>query len=310
MNKIHPLAELSGPLRAIPPLPALLAFQRAAAQLSFRRAARDLALSPSAISHQIRGLEERFGVRLFARGGRAVKLTPDGERYFEAVSGALAMLEDASRDLLREARGSQGELRISSMPFFTSTVLIPALPAFKRDHPAITLYIEATHQYADFDRSGVDVAIRYGRERTAGLKLEPLVDVGSLPVCTPQLRRVLRDPADLAKATLIHVSAQPRAWPAWFADVGVGDMVPAAHIWFDSVPAALEAAEQGLGVALGMNPLIRGRKGFGRLLVPPFDLPAPHMQTLYVVTRTEQAKDKRIAAFKRWLMAAVKQASG
>ena len=93
MNKIHQLAETSGPLRAIPPLPALLAFQRAAAQLSFRRAARDLALSPSAISHQIRGLEERFGVRLFARGGRAVKLTQDGARYFEAVSGALALLD-------------------------------------------------------------------------------------------------------------------------------------------------------------------------------------------------------------------------
>ncbi len=310
MNNAHPSQGAFGPLRAIPPLPALLAFQRAAAQLSFRRAARDLALSPSAISHQIRGLEERFGVRLFARGGRAVKLTPDGERYFQAVSGALALLEDASRDLLREARGEAGELRISSMPFFTSTVLIPALPAFKRDHPTVTLHIEATHQYADFDRSGVDVAIRYGRERTAGLKLEPLIDVGSLPVCAPQLRRALRHPDDLAKVTLIHVSAQPRAWPAWFADVGASDVIPAAHIWFDSVPAALEAAEQGLGVALAMNPLIRGRKGFGRTLVAPFDLPVPHMQTLYVVTRTEQAKDKRIVGFKRWLAAAVKQASG
>ncbi len=309
MSQIHLSSEPFGPLRAIPPLPALLAFQRAAAQLSFRRAARDLALSPSAVSHQIRGLEERFGVRLFARGGRAVKLTPDGERYFEAVSGALAMLEDASRDLLREARGGQGELRISSMPFFTSAVLIPALPSFKRDHPGMTLHIEATHQYADFDRSGVDVAIRYGRERTAGLKLEPLVDVGSLPVCAPQLRRSLRAPPDLAKATLIHVSAQPRAWPAWFSDIGAADVTPAAHLWFDSVPAALEAAEQGLGVALAMNPLIRGRRGFGRTLIAPFDLPAPHMQTLYVVTRTEQAKDRRIVACKRWLTAAVKQAS-
>lgn len=310
MSQIHPTPDASGPLRAIPPLPALLAFQRAAARLSFRRAARDLALSPSAISHQIRGLEERFGVRLFARGGRAVKLTLDGERYFQAVSGALAMLEDASRDLLREARGGAGELRVSSMPFFTSAVLIPALPAFKRDHPSLTLHIEATHQYADFDSSGVDIAIRYGRERTAGLKLEPLIDVGSLPVCAPQLRRALRTPADLAKTTLIHVSVQPRMWPAWFSDVGVAQVEPVAHIWFDSVPAALEAAEQGLGVALAMNPLIRGRSGFGKSLVAPFDLPAPHTQTLYVVTRTEQAKDKRIAAFKRWLTAAVKQASG
>ena len=176
-------------------------------------------------------------------------------------------------------------------------VLIPALPAFKRDHPGMTLHIEATHQYADFDRSGVDVAIRYGRERTAGLKLEPLVDVGSLPVCAPQLRRSLRAPPDLAKATLIHVSAQPRAWPAWFADIGAADITPAAHLWFDSVPAALEAAEQGLGVALAMNPLIRGRKGFGRTLVAPFDLSVPKGMRWYLVYRGFHAEQRDFAAF-------------
>src|SRR4051812_39497879 len=154
MKNIHLDRRAAGPGRTIPPLAALLAFQRAGAQLSFRRAARELALSPSAVSHQIRGLEERFGVRLFARGGRAVRLTADGERYLQSVSAALAALDDASRDLLRQARRGHDELRISSLPFFTNAVLVPALAAFKRDYSGITLRIEATHQYADFRAIG------------------------------------------------------------------------------------------------------------------------------------------------------------
>src|SRR6476661_7017991 len=104
MSEIHPLAMPDLPSRAIPPLTALLAFERAASQLSFRRAARDLSLSPSAISHQIRGLEEQFGTKLFVRGARSVRLTADGERYFVKVSAALAALQDAGRDMLRHRR--------------------------------------------------------------------------------------------------------------------------------------------------------------------------------------------------------------
>src|ERR1700704_6455122 len=104
MSNIHPSGRPDMPLRAIPPLTALLAFERAASQLSFRRAARDLALSPSAISHQIRGLEAQFGVKLFVRGARWVRLTADGERYFAKISVALAALQDASRDMLRHRR--------------------------------------------------------------------------------------------------------------------------------------------------------------------------------------------------------------
>jgi DNA-binding transcriptional LysR family regulator len=199
--------------RAIPPLPALLAFERAAWQLSFRRAARDLSLSPSANSHQIRGLEEQFRTKLFVRGARSVRLTADGERYFAKVSAALAALQDASRDMLRHRRDAHAELWISSLPFFTSAVLIPALPEFKRRNPAL--------------------------------------------------------------------------------------------LWLDSVPAMLEAAEQGLGVTLGMSPLIMARPGFGKKLVTPFAFEAAHSETIYLVSRTEQARDRRIAAVRRWIVEAV-----
>src|ERR1700726_1709277 len=116
MNEIHPLQSSDPPLRAIPPLTALLAFERAATQLSFRRAARDLSLSPSAISHQIRGLEQQFGVKLFVRGARSVRLTADGERYLAKVSVALAALQDAGRGMLQERRDGGGDIWVSALP--------------------------------------------------------------------------------------------------------------------------------------------------------------------------------------------------
>jgi LysR family transcriptional regulator, glycine cleavage system transcriptional activator len=308
MNNIHPSSpEL--PLRAIPPLTALLAFERAATQLSFRRAARDLALSPSAISHQIRGLEAQFGVKLFVRGARSVRLTADGERYLAKVSVALAALQEAGRDMLRHRRDSGGELWISALPFFTSTVLIPALPDFKRRNPGLVLRIEATHQYADFNSSRVDVAIRYGREHSAGLKFEPLIEVKGLPVCAPALiKGGLRKPEDLSSQVLIHLTSQPRAWPVWLKEAGIPQMTPRGHLWLDSVPAMLEAAEHGLGLTLAMAPLIKARPGFGKKLVAPFDLETSPSETIYLVSRTEQARDRRIGALRRWIVDAVDRA--
>jgi LysR family glycine cleavage system transcriptional activator len=309
MNEIHPFQASDPPLRAIPPLTALLAFERAASQLSFRRAARDLSLSPSAISHQIRGLEQQFGVKLFVRGVRSVRLTADGERYLAKVSVALAALQDASRDLLRHRRDANAELWISSLPFFTSAVLIPALPDFKRRNPTTTLRIEATHQYADFNASRVDVAIRYGREHSTGLKFEPLIEVKGLPVCAPALVKAgLHNPEDLSRQVLIHITTQPRAWPAWLKEAGLSHLEPRGHIWLDSAPAMLEAAEHGLGVTLAMAPLIKARPGFGKKLVAPFAFEAAHGETIYLVSRTEQGRDRRIAAVRRWIAEAVGRA--
>ncbi len=300
----------NAPMRAIPPLSALLAFERAASQLSFRRAARDLSLSASAISHQIRGLEAQFGVKLFIRGARMVRLTPDGERYFDKVSAALAALESASKDIMKRSRDHDDELWISALPFFTSTVLLPALPDFNRRNPGLTLRIESTHQYADFNRSNVDVAIRYGREQSSGLKFEPLVEVRGLAVCAPTLVKAgLKTPQDLSQQVLIHLTSQPRAWQVWLREMGIPETEPRGHIWLDSVPAILEAAERGLGVALAMTPLIEARDGFGKTLIAPFDFRTRHSEVMYLVSRREQARDRRIATLRRWILDAVSRFS-
>jgi LysR family glycine cleavage system transcriptional activator len=239
-----------------------------------------------------------------------VRLTAEGERYLAKVSVALASLQEAGREMLRQRRDG-GELWISSLPFFTSTVLLPALPDFKRRNPGLVLRIEATHQYADFNASRVDVAIRYGREHSTGLKFEPLIAVSGLAVCAPALVKAgLRAPQDLSRQVLIHLTTQPRGWPAWLKEAGHPDLVPRGHLWLDSVPAMLEAAEHGLGVTLAMAPLIKARPGFGKKLVTPFAFEAAHRETIYLVSRTEQARDRRIAAVRRWIAEAVARAKG
>ena len=306
MSKIEQSKSGPSPSRIVPSLSALLAFERVAAHLSFRRAARDLSLSPSAISHQIKGLEERFGIRLFARSGRSVVLTSEGERYLKTVQSALQQLEQGSRELHDRIKDRERVLRISAMPFFTRTVLIPHLAKFQTNHPKIDIRIDATHEYANFDERGIDAAIRYGRDKSQGLRLDSLLSVSGQPVCSPKLAAALREPEDLSKTTLINLVDQPRAWPAWLSEIVKQSVVPKSELWFDNVPAALEAAEHGLGVALAMYPLVKGWPAYGRRLVAPFDMQSRRTQTLYLVTRPQDAHDRRIRNFRRWLLGAVK----
>ena len=296
------------PRRSTPSLSALQAFEMAAAHLSFQRAAKLLGLTPSAVSHRIRGLEERFGVRLFARTGRAIRLTEAGEHYLAIVSASLDALEHGSRDL--QSLGASGpDMRISALPFFTSTVIIPALHEFRKRFPATSLQVAATNDYADFNHGGVDAAIRYGREQSSGLRFEPLLEVSSIAVCSPQLARRLKKPADLAEHPLIHLTVQPNAWPVWLGETGLQRAASQGDLWFDNVLSALEAARAGFGIALAMHPLIASHSEYGRSLVAPFELPRGRGNKFYLVYRSEHARTRRIVILKRWLADAVKAAA-
>src|SRR5207244_10886650 len=135
------------------------------------------------------------------------------------------------------------------------------------------------------------------------------VEVKGLPVCTPAIAKAgLRRPEDLSGQVLIHLTTQPRAWPVWLKETGLSQLQPRGHLWLDSVPAMLEAAEQGLGVTLAIAPLLKARPGFGKKLVAPFDVDSSPTETIYLVSRTEQARDRRIAALRRWIVDAVDRA--
>lgn len=287
----------------------LRAFHLAATHLSFQRAAEELGLSPSAVSHQIRGLEARFGVRLFSRSARAVSLTSAGEDYLKTVGAALNQLSLGGQALYNQAGNTSQVLHVSALPYFTSAVILPSLEKLETYHRGLSLRLESTHQYADFDLPGVDVAIRFGREKTSRLRFEPLLTVQSMPVSSAKLAGKVADAADIAKSTLIHVSAQPEAWTNWLSANGLHGAERGGELWVDSVPAALEAAEHGLGFALAMHPLINSREGYGETLIAPF-APTGKGGCFYLVTRAEQVRDKRIAAFEKWLGAAIIDACG
>ena len=130
-----------------------------------------------------------------------------------------------------------------------------------------------------------------------------------MPVCAPALiKGGLRHPEDLSREILIHLTSQPRAWPNWLEQAGIAHMIPRGQLWLDSVPAMLEAAEHGHGVTLAMAPLIKARPGFGKKLVAPFDVATGPTETIYLVSRTEQARDRQIGALRRWITDAVNSA--
>jgi len=285
----------------LPPIAFLRAFSRAAETLSFKDAAADLNLSPSAVSRQIQALEAHLGVALFRRLNPGLEITDAGRRYLETVNRVLAELRRAQHGV---AVTRSGPLRVSALESFTESWLIPHLAAFERAHPGIELQIEATLRYADFERDPVDVAIRFGVGPWDDLHSEPIVDLTYFPVCSPALVAgddPLREPADLSGHTLIHVSQTPDAWAEWLRQAGVAGLGPRRAVTYDHLAIALSAAESGHGVALGAEFLCAPRLAAGRLCAP-FRVRARSASTYHLVCRPEGLDDPRIVAFRDWLV--------
>ena len=284
----------------LPPIAFLRAFSRAAQTLSFKEAAAELNLSPSAVSRQIQSLEAHLGVALFRRLNPGLEITSEGRRYLESVNRVLGDLRRAQESLLLPG---SGPLRVSALESFTEIWLIPHLADFERVHPGIQLQVEATLRYADFERDPVDVAIRFGTGPWGDLHSEPIVDLTYFPVCSPALREAspLRAPADLQRQTIIHVSQTPNAWSDWLREAGLDGLEPVRAVTYDHLSIALSAAEAGHGVALCSHFLCEQRLAAGRLC-EPFDVRARSEQTYHLVCRPEGLEDPRIVALRDWLV--------
>ena len=282
-----------------PPIAFLRAFSRAAETLSFKEAAADLHLSPSAVSRQIHSLEAHLGVALFRRLNPGLEITDAGRRYLETVNRVLGELRRAQAGL---AVRPSGPLRVSALESFTETWLIPHLADFERAHPGIELQIEATLRYADFERDPVDVAIRFGIGPWEDLHSEPIVDLTYFPVCNPAL--ALHEPGDLRTQTIIHVSQTPDAWSEWLREAGVPGLQPRRAVTYDHLAIALSAAEAGHGVALSSEFLCAQRLAAKRLRAP-FRVRARSAATYHLVCRPEGLEDPRILALRDWLVEAL-----
>jgi len=282
----------------LPPLEPLRAFVEAGRHESFLDAARALGRTPSAISHRIRALEAWAGTALFTRAARQVTLTKAGRALLRDAEAAFTRLAKAGQRLRRE----DSELKVSALPLILQTFLIPRLPRFTAKHPGIALRIDATNRIADFRRDAVDVAIRNATSPPTGLAVRKLLDVAGVPLCTPALAARLASPADLKSMTLIHISARPGGWTRWFKSVGLEDIKAAGDLAFDAIPASLEAAARGQGVALGLDPISRdAATSLG--LVAPFGVLRSPESAYYLVYRKGDASRPAIKAFTEWLLA-------
>ncbi|HYB10630.1 MAG TPA: transcriptional regulator GcvA [Alphaproteobacteria bacterium] len=293
--------------RRLPSLNALRAFEAAARLLSFTKAAEELNITPSAISHQIRGLEDYLGVRMFRRGSRALVLTDEGQNYLPVLRDAFDAIHAATARLA--ARQAEGPLNVSLLTSFAARWLIPRLPKFQALYPAIEVRLSTTVRIVDFRREDVDCAIRYGKGQWTGLTADLLLTEELFPVCSPKLltgQKPLKTPRDLAGHVRIQTLLRPDDWRMWFNAVGISDIDPDAGPQFESSDLALRAAAESLGVAIASSTLVTEDLKKGTLVVP-FDVKLSSAGAYYFVAPEDRRDQPKIIAFRDWLLAEVKR---
>lgn len=291
--------------RHIPPLNPLRAFEVAARHLSFTRAAEELFVTPSAVSHQIKTLEESLGIALFTRDAKALSLTAAGKAYLPGVQQAFKQLAHATHQL--QTHGMPA-LKINIPPTFAVKWLIPRMDRFMKAHPEIDLKVSTSNHTVDFSREDFDLSVRYGRGHYPGLHSELCLPVEVFPVCSPALMRgehPLLVPADLKHHTLLHddstyTDVSNPNWAMWLEHAGVTGIDATRGPSFWPSHLVINAAADGLGVALAKKNWVVQDLADG-LLVRPFDISLPVEFSYFIVYPEERVKDRRIAAFVDWV---------
>ena len=245
-------------------LSAVRAFEAAARNGSFRAAAVELSLSPSAISHAIVNLEQSLGTALFERDRRSIRLSPDGEQLMRHVGNAF---EELRRGIDAVTNRGPQLLRVHSAPSFAAQWLSPRLPGFLASHPGINVRLAASTDYASFTTDEFDVDIVYGPPRMDA-RVIPLGEEVVTPICAPALAGVLREPADLLRLPLIQSDRKLVRWPDWFVENGIRAPSQQNSMRFDRSFLAIASAADGLGVALESTRLAERELASGRLVAP------------------------------------------
>lgn len=281
-----------------PPLHALPGFVAAARSGNLSRAAEALNVTVSALSHQIRGLEDRLGQRLFVRNARGVELTPDGRRLFDRVAPHFDALEQA----LRPYRARRDDvLTLTLMPSFAASWLVPRLPDFLARHPQLEINLQSTSEVADFERATeLDAGLRFGPGRWSGVDAVHLFDDRVTPTASPDLLARLGRPTLETLAGFPLLGAPGGRWSEWFAHFG--GTPPARFVaTFDDSDTLHRAAAEGLGIALGRMTLARPLVDSGRL-VRLFDESLPSEFGHYLVYPPRSRCHAGLAAFRAWLL--------
>jgi LysR family glycine cleavage system transcriptional activator len=289
----------------LPPFKGILAFDAVARLGSVSKASEELNLTVSAVSHQLANLESFVGRRLLERSPRGMTLTIYGERFQRDIAGALSMLAAAAQGA---RSGETAEvLRIHSVPSFASLWLMPRLPTFREQHPNIRIHLKASHGDADFSRGEADIDIRYGAIQGRDLHVESVFAEEILPMISPRLKSGLniRSPEDLIKQDLIQSELTLVQWSHWFSAHAV-PVSPSGYVLsFDRTSMVLDAAIQGLGIALDSNRTAEGALRRGDL-VPVFeDGKGMPVHAHHMVYPRAHAQWERVERFAQWLRAEV-----
>lgn len=297
-------------MRSMPGTRALRTLVAAGRHLNFTRAADELGLTPAAVSHQIKEIEEQLGVVLFTRTSRSIRLTEAGAALCDAAADAIDGLNRAVSRARKLSRGTS-LLKVTLDAQFASKWLMRRVDGFRKLHPEIELRFDISYEVRDFDLDDVDVGIRFGTGKYPGLHAERLFDNVIIPVCSPRLLRSgppLEKPRDLFNHTLVHIewSQQGVTWPnwrMWMAAAGVDDFDDSRSIVFNNSSDAVQAAIDGSVVALADFAMVANDLSEGRL-VRPFDLGirvAREFAYFLVYPKAVEA-DPRIAAFRDWML--------
>ena len=298
------------PRRFLPQLAHLQAFEAAARLGSVTAAARELNLTQSAVSRQIKALEDQLEVSLFHRERQTIRLTPGGEAYARDIRDALKKISTASLNLRANPLG--GTLNLAILPTFGTRWLAPRLPKFLAAHPGITLNLMTRLSVFDFRLEAMDAAIHFGTGEWSGAETALLREEQVVPACAPELkaRYDFQEPADVRKAPLLHMTTRPDAWERWLRVHNVPDEHVQGML-FDQFATVAQVARSGLGVALLPVFLIEEELRTGQL-VRALDLPQggemKSAEAYYLAWPADRAKHAPLVAFKAWILNEIQEA--
>lgn len=281
-------------------------FEAAARHLSFTKAGEELFLTQSAVSRQIKELEDQLGVALFERRHRSLALTEAGQQFYAAAAQVLTTMRSAT-ERLRAGSGRKRPLSVTTTHSFAALWLIPRLAGFTRTHPGVDVRITADTRVQDLERDGLDLAIRHGPASLAGPNAVRLFGERVFPVCSPKLlkKNPLREPADLKNHCLLQyddpdVRHPWLHWKTWLEVAGIGELRPAATLSFSGYEQIIPAAVAGHGVALGRTPLVRDLM-LAKELVAPFTSSADPARAYFAIVSPSAANRPEVAGFVAWL---------
>jgi LysR family transcriptional regulator, glycine cleavage system transcriptional activator len=285
--------------RSLPPLNALRAFESAARLGSFKAAAAELGVTHGAISQQIRLLENWLRTPLFDRHNRRVVLTPAARVYLNEIGPALDQVASATANY---GKTDTAELRVNAPATFALRWLIPRLARYQQRHPEVKVRLETSNEPLEALQEPYDIIIRGGPDTFYGYTVCPFLSEDRLPVCSPALldRLPLRTLDDLRHHTLLHTLSLPRLWDDWFAKAGVADLKPDAVLILDHFYLTLQAALDGIGIAMGPSALVSDDLAQHRL-VAPFPGPVLPARSYCIYVPETKQNDEFAATFHSWL---------